>query len=225
MALVWQPISLIALVLAVYIGLKFPDVDQRVGFLLHRSIITHGPLLPLVAFAFALGDNPVQRRLGVGIGIGFAVHIAFDLFPKAWQGYALISLPWYGWTPAKKSFLGSGSRPPCSLTSGIAIRLCRNGMDVTVLLLAAAAAFAIVAPGENALWRPLAVVALRESAAYTVHDRAGQRLSESQEKGVLTSKQEPVHPWKNSGDKLRMSGFQAHDEGASPSRCLVYVGR
>ena len=82
MSLIWQPLSLIVLATAVYIGLKFPDVDQRVGFLLHRSIITHGPLLPLVAFAFALGDNPVQHRLGAGIGIGFAVHMALDLFPR-----------------------------------------------------------------------------------------------------------------------------------------------
>ncbi len=155
MSLIWQPLSLIVLAAAVYIGLKFPDVDQRVGFLLHRSIITHGPLLPLVAFAFALGDNPVQRRLGAGIGIGFAVHMAFDLFPRGWQGYALISLPLYGWTPSVFSWVWISATMLICLA--LAIKLCRNAIDVVILLVATVAAFAFVAPDENALWRPMAV--------------------------------------------------------------------
>ena len=164
MALVWQPLSLIALAASVYIGLKFPDVDQRVGFLLHRSIITHGPLLPLVAFAFALGENPVQRRLGTGIGIGFAVHMAFDLFPRGWQGYALISLPVYGWTPSVFSWVWiSATMLVCF---SLAIKLCRNAMDVVILLVATIATFAFVAPGENALWRPLAVTAASVLVCY-----------------------------------------------------------
>lgn len=157
MGLIWQSFSLIVLAAAVYIGLKFPDVDQRVGFLLHRSIITHGPLLPLLAFAFALGDNPVQRRLGMGIGIGFAVHMAFDLFPRAWQGYALISLPVYGWTPPVFSWIWISATMLISF--GLAIKLCRNALDVVFLLVAVLTAFLFVAPNENALWYPLAVTA------------------------------------------------------------------
>ena len=157
MALLWQPLSLAVLAVAVYIGLKFPDVDQRAGFLLHRSIITHGPLLPLLAFAFAHGDNPVRRRLGTGIGVGFAVHMAFDLFPRAWQGYALISLPVYGWTHPVFSWIWIAAT--LLISFGFAIKLCRNAIDVFILLAAAVVAFAFVAPGENALWRPLAVTA------------------------------------------------------------------
>ncbi len=155
MALIWQPLSFVVLAVAVYVGLKFPDVDQRVGFLLHRSIITHGPLLPLMAFAFALGNSPVQRSLGTGIGIGFAVHMAFDLFPRGWQGYALISLPIYGWTPPVFSWIWISAT--MLICFGFAIKLCRNAIDVVILLLATIAALAFVAPGENALWRPLAV--------------------------------------------------------------------
>ena len=155
MALVWQPLSLVVLATAVYIGLKLPDVDQRVGFLLHRSIVTHGPLLPLVVFVFALGDNPVQRRMGAGIGIGFAVHMAFDLFPRGWQGYALISLPVYGWTPSVFSWLWISAT--MLICFSLAIKLCRNAIDVVILLVATVTAFAFVAPGEHALWRPLAV--------------------------------------------------------------------
>ena len=35
-------LSLVAVVAGAWIGLKFPDVDQRTDLLLHRSIITHG---------------------------------------------------------------------------------------------------------------------------------------------------------------------------------------
>ena len=157
MAMLWQPISIVVLAVAVYIGLEFPDIDQHFDFLLHRSIITHGPLLPLVAFAFALGDNPVQRRLGTGIAVGFAVHMAFDLFPRGWQGYALISLPLYGWTHPVFSWIWISATMLISF--GFAIRLCRYAIDVAIFLAAAVATFAFVAPGENALWRPLAVVA------------------------------------------------------------------
>ena len=143
------------LAVAIYIGLKFPDVDQRIGFLTHRSIITHGPFLPLLALAFSLGDNPVQRRCGMGIAIGFAVHMAFDLFPRGWQGYALISLPAYGWTHPVFSWIWISATMLVSF--GLAIKLCRNAMDLIIRIVATVVAFALVAPDENALWRPLAV--------------------------------------------------------------------
>ena len=164
MSLIWQPFSLLVLAVAVYIGLEFPDVDQRIGFLLHRSIVTHGPFLPLIAFMFALGDNPVQRRLGAGIGIGIAIHMAFDLFPRGWQGYALISLPWYGWTPSVFSWIWISATMIIGFC--IAIKLCRNAFDTAIALLAVIAAFAFVAPGENALWRPLAVTAASVFVCY-----------------------------------------------------------
>jgi hypothetical protein len=157
MGLKWQTLSLAALVVALYIGLKLPDVDQRVGFLLHRSIVTHGPLLPLLAFVLAQGDNPVPRKAAMGIGIGFAVHMAFDLFPRAWQGYALISLPVYGRTPAVFSWIWTSAMMLVSMS--IAVKLIRNGWDAIVLLTALAATFAFAASGERALWFPLGVTA------------------------------------------------------------------
>ena len=155
MAFIWQPLSLVVLAAMAYVGLKFPDVDQRVGFLLHRSIVTHGPFLPLLVFAFALADNPVKRRLGTGIGVGFAVHMAFDLFPRAWQGYALVSLPAYGWTPPIFSWIWiSVTMLVCFC---IAIKLCRNAIDLVLLLVAVTATFLFAASNENSLWRPLGV--------------------------------------------------------------------
>ena len=157
MALVWQILSLAALAAGSYIGLRIPDIDQSTWFLLHRSAITHGPLLPLAAFALALGSGaPVRRRLGMGVCIGFAIHTAFDLFPRAWQGYALISVPVYGWTPPVVSWLWlAGTTVICT---GLAVRLIRDMGDGVVLLIALAASFAMAAGGENAMWRPLSAI-------------------------------------------------------------------
>ena len=157
MAFIWHSLSLVVLAAAVYAGLNFPDVDQHAGFLLHRSIITHGPWLSLMAFVFASGDNPIQRRLGSGICIGIAVHMAFDVFPRAWQGYALISLPVYGWTPSVFSWIWISATMLISFS--LATKLCRNAVDVAVLFMAVVGAFLFVLPNEEALWRPMAVAA------------------------------------------------------------------
>ena len=39
-------LRLLALVAGVYVGFRFPDIDQRTDLLVHRSIITHGLLAP-----------------------------------------------------------------------------------------------------------------------------------------------------------------------------------
>ena len=83
------------LVLAFVIALKVPDVDQKVGFLVHRSIITHGPALPLLLAFLAV-------KSGKGLGLtavfsaGVGVHLIMDLFPKAWVGFALVHSPILG---------------------------------------------------------------------------------------------------------------------------------
>ena len=41
--------------------------------------------------------------IAAGFALGVAIHLAADLFPKAWTGFALISLPFYGWLPATAS--------------------------------------------------------------------------------------------------------------------------
>ncbi len=86
-----------ALVVGGLIGLKFPDFDLVIPLLLHRSIVTHSILVALVLVA-VLGRKPLGRWFAAGISLALAVHFAFDLFPQKWMGFALVHVPWYGWT-------------------------------------------------------------------------------------------------------------------------------
>lgn len=84
------------------VGLKFADIDQVLPFLTHRSILTHSCLLALLLLWWARRQSEPQRTparlLAVGFSLANAVHLSFDLFPRAWQLHALIHLPGYGWT-------------------------------------------------------------------------------------------------------------------------------
>ena len=87
-------VALVALVLGLAVGERFPDIDQRTELLLHRSILTHGLLAPLMLYVIVQRvDSLPVRWLAMGVCLGVAVHLAFDLFPKGWQAYALVSLP------------------------------------------------------------------------------------------------------------------------------------
>ena len=153
MIIIGNLLSLVALAVAAYVGLRLPDVDQHVGFLLHRSIITHGPLFPLVAYLLGQVDNPMTRRFGMGVGLGFAVHMAFDLFPRSWQGYALISIPGYGWVPAWMSWILIAFTLLVSVA--FAIKLVRHWGDGLLFLLALAATFVYASGNERVFWLPL----------------------------------------------------------------------
>ena len=87
-----------ALVVGLVVGNWFPDIDQKTDLLVHRSIVTHGPLLPIIVVGVAsvIRTTPL-RWVALGLAVGLAVHLSFDLFPKGWSGFALISVPGYGW--------------------------------------------------------------------------------------------------------------------------------
>ena len=90
--------------LGCYLGSETPDLDQRTDLLLHRSILTHGLLAPLLVSKL-FGGCSVRwlQWFAAGFALGMGIHLAADLFPKAWTGFALISLPFYGWLPATAS--------------------------------------------------------------------------------------------------------------------------
>ena len=164
MTLIIQPLSLVALGIAAYIGLRLPDIDQQVGFLLHRSIITHGPLFPLAAFILAQADNPLPRRFGMGLALGYAVHMAFDMFPQSWRGYALISIPGYGWIPAVASWIWIAAT--MLLCMSLAFKLVRHLGDTFILLLVLGFVFVFASRQETTFWLPLLAVITSFVAAF-----------------------------------------------------------
>ncbi len=166
MTLIWQPLSLVALGIAAYIGLKLPDIDQQVGFLLHRSIITHGPLFPVAAFVLAQVDNPLPRRFGMGLTLGYAVHLAFDLFPRSWQGYALVSIPGYGWIPGIASWIWIAFT--LLLCVALAVKLVRHWGDGLLLLVALPTVFVFTSGKEHAFWLPMLIVVVSLAITYWV---------------------------------------------------------
>ncbi len=153
--ILWTTVALMA---GAWIGLKFPDIDQSTDLLLHRSIFTHGPLIPLVLYlAGQNARHPSARLFPMYLCLGFVVHMAFDLFPAGWSGYALISIPLYGWLPGWASIVWlAGSVFSCAY---LAARLAQGLLQVALLAIGTAAIFVVAVPGERAVIGPLLVVA------------------------------------------------------------------
>ena len=164
MAFTVYPLALMALGLGLYVGEWFPDVDQKTSLLLHRSILTHGLLLPLTVYLVASRIQfRIVRWLAMGVNLGVAVHLAFDLSPRAWQGYALVSLPFYGWMPPLVSWgwialVGFA----CFY---MAAKLVRDGGEGAVLVVMVCSLVVYALPGEHALWRPIATLVVDAAAA------------------------------------------------------------
>lgn len=81
-------LALYALIL-LQIGSMFPDIDQRLPFVPHRSALTHSALVPAL-LAIRL---PAIGGLLAG---GVAIHLVADLLPEGWAGYALVKVPFLG---------------------------------------------------------------------------------------------------------------------------------
>ena len=105
---------LVILYVSLLAGLEFPDFDLHVLFFLgHRSILTHGILVPFFLYKFLTIESyskisnkifgrffsnkniskEVLDYVYIGFLIGIAIHLCADLFPKAWIGFALIKFP------------------------------------------------------------------------------------------------------------------------------------
>ena len=142
--------------MGLHVGIGLPDIDQRTDLLLHRSIITHGPFIPLILLVLALRIGLGLYAFAMGVSIGFAVHHAFDLFPKGWTGAALIGVPFYGWTPWQFSWIWIAfTMLACAY---LAARLAQGGLDRIWYLLGFIYIFILTVPKEGAWFGP--VVAL-----------------------------------------------------------------
>jgi len=108
---------LIVLFVSLLAGINFPDLDLALVFLGHRSIITHGILVPFFIYRFLtkysekpflskylskfLTNTKIKNEFldftYIGFLIGIAIHLCADIFPKTYIGFALIKLPF--WIP------------------------------------------------------------------------------------------------------------------------------
>ncbi len=147
-------LTVVSLVAGFALGEWFPDIDQRIHFLTHRSILTHGLILPLLLYSIGSGIKAAPLRLFLsGFSLGLAIHLGFDLFPRSWQGYALIHVPLLGWTHPIFSWLWIAvSMISCLYLS---MRLARGGIEGTALLLGTLALFSYTSTNETAFWGPL----------------------------------------------------------------------
>ena len=138
-------------------GLKLPDIDQRTDLLLHRSILTHGPLVPMVVYILVRNARRLSvRAFPMFLCLGLVVHLSFDLFPRAWMGYALISIPTYGWLPPVLSIAWmSASALLCAFWAS---RLVRGMQEFPLLIFGVLAIFVYAAPNEASLIGPLIAV-------------------------------------------------------------------
>ncbi len=147
-------LTLISLVAGLALGEWFPDIDQRFDFLTHRSILTHGLFVPLLLYSMGSGLKATPLRLFVsGFSLGVAIHLGFDLFPRAWQGYALIHSPILGRTHPIFSWVWIAVNMICCLY--LSMRLVRNGIEGTALLLGTLGLFAYTSTDETTFWGPL----------------------------------------------------------------------
>ncbi len=146
-------LGLAALIAGLAAGDWFPDIDQKTSVLLHRSIVTHGPLAPFIVFAAASATRSIPLRcFALGLTLGVAIHLSFDLFPSSWSGFALISVPGYGWTASWFSWTWIAvSAVACTF---LALRLVRGALDGSLFLLSLVFAFSYIVAGEDAFWRP-----------------------------------------------------------------------
>ena len=98
--------NLIFLYISLLAGLQFPDFDLHIfAFLGHRSILTHGIIVPYFLYRFLNNrkiSNDVLDFVYIGFLLGIALHLCADLFPKAWIGFALIMFP--PWIPMGAPF-------------------------------------------------------------------------------------------------------------------------
>ena len=114
---------LVILYVSLLAGLEFPDFDLLLLFFLgHRSILTHGIIVPFFLYKFLTMESyskfsnkifgrffsnkniskEVLDYVYIGFLIGIAIHLCADLFPKAWIGFALIKFP--PWIPMGAPF-------------------------------------------------------------------------------------------------------------------------
>ena len=144
----------ILLLLALFLGLNLPDLDHQISFFVHRSIITHGFLIPLGVFVLIYREKAsIARFISAGFSLASAIHLCFDLFPRAWVGFALIHIPFWGRTNALFSWLWISLSIIICLY--LTFALIEGLEDLLMAIASLGLAFSFYASTEPTIWMPL----------------------------------------------------------------------
>ena len=182
-------LMLVPLVAGLAVGLTLADVDTVFTFLTHRSLVTHSFLLPLGAFfVFKSLKEPQDwvRIVVVGLCIGMAIHLSFDVFPVGWRGRALIHVPVYGYLNAAMSVVWMSVSIIVCLY--IALHNLHEAVEVAVSTIALCLAFGFASRFEQFFWQSLAVLVAGLVVALFLpesHEAAVQKLRKHVGKGKI----------------------------------------
>jgi hypothetical protein len=163
-------LALLTLIGGAAIGLFLPDVDRSFPFLLHRSILTHSALIPLLCALSLQQPSPSWKRYAViGLATTMAVHLSFDLFPVLWMGFALIHLPLYGSLGATLSIVWIlGSSIACLY---LVLRLLASRAELAITVGVGLSAFLFAARTERVFWPALFALLLAGLLAMCLPNR------------------------------------------------------
>ncbi|MHA1223592.1 MAG: metal-dependent hydrolase [Candidatus Heimdallarchaeaceae archaeon] len=99
--------------LVCHFGAQLPDYDLLTEkFLPHRNVITHSVFLPLlicIPIFFVNSETKYLVPIFAMYLVGHTSHLFLDLFPKKWEGTALIHI-WWRNEEGKKTFSSKASR-------------------------------------------------------------------------------------------------------------------
>ena len=149
-----------------WLGSWFPDIDQKIGFLRHRSIVTHGFLMPAILL-IGVGVTRVERVdwFIAGFAAGVAVHLAFDLFPESWRGYALITTPLFGGMSKRVSILWLFVSVFLCLSISVILARGEIGLIAYAVALFVLYVYGVIAQRESAVGPMLTLLVLGAGAA------------------------------------------------------------
>jgi nitrate/nitrite transporter NarK len=152
-------LAVAALIVGTLIGLQLPDADRVFTlFLVHRSVLSHSFLLPLGLYLIARGRERWLMLGSVGVSFAVAVHLAFDLFPRRWVGFAQLYAPLFGRVDTSLSVLWLAVS--IVVCCALGLTLVRDRRDLALSLVAMAWGFVVAAQREAVWFMPLACLTL-----------------------------------------------------------------
>jgi hypothetical protein len=177
-------LGLVMFIVGMKIGISLPDIDQYVPFLIHRSILTHGLLLPLLVFLAVESHrqhghqthfaHQVWRPLVMGLCLGSAIHLCFDLFPSYWRGYALIWVPLHGRTSPAFSWLWLAAS--CTVCIYLALLLIRFVFEVLQGAIGMILVFLLNSAGERTVIGALLVLVIATGLALIFPSQGREKM-------------------------------------------------